>query len=146
VHGKNTEISASDLYYNPARPSAFSTLDKPTTALSKKNNSEVRAWLKYHDAYTQNRYVRKRFLRNPYNVTNVMNVWECDLSDVQSLAKCNDIHRHILSVIVIFSKYLHLVPVKTKSGPSIASAFRSTFHDDDSRRPLWVFTDKANNF
>jgi len=47
-----------------------------------------------------------------------MNVWECDLLDLQSLAKYNDTHRYILSVIDVFSKYLHLVPVKTKSGPS----------------------------
>ena len=101
MHGKNTEISASDLYYNPVRPSAFSTMDKPTAALTKKKNSDVRAWLKHQDAYTQLRYVRKSFLRNLYTVTNVMDVCECDLLVVQSLAKYNDMHRYILSVIDI---------------------------------------------
>ena len=52
-------------------------------------------------------------------------------------------HRFILSVIDVFSKNLYLVPVKTKNGPSIALAFRSIFHDDDSRRPLWVRSDKG---
>ena len=32
---------------------------------------------------------------------------------------------------------IYLVTVKTKSGPSIVSAFRSLFHDQ-SRRPVWV--------
>jgi len=43
-------------------------------------------------------------------------------------------HRYILSVIEVFSKFLHFVLVKTKSGPSNVLAFRSTFHEDDSRR------------
>jgi len=65
---------------------------------------------------------------------------------MQSLAKDNDIYRYIQSVIDVFSKYLHLVPVKTKSGVSVTSAFRSLFDDDDSRRPEWVRTDKCKEF
>ena len=60
-----------------------------------------------------------------------MDEGECDLLDVKSPAKHNDMHRCILSVIDVFSKYVHLVSVKTKSGPSFASAIRSIFHLDD---------------
>ena len=56
-----------------------------------------------------------------------MYVWERDLLDAQSLAKYNDMYRYIISITDVFSKYVHLVPVKTKSGSSIASAFRSIF-------------------
>jgi len=92
------------------------------------------------------RPVRKRFLRSPYTVPNLVDICECDLLDMQSLAKYNDMYRYILSVIDVFSKYLHLFPVKTKSGPSVTSAFRSLFDDDDSRRPVWVRTDKGKEF
>jgi len=78
------------------------------------------AWLEKQDAYTLHRLVRKRFARNPYTVTNVMDVLECDLLDVQAYAKYNDNYRYILSVIDIFSKYLHMIILKTKSGPSVA--------------------------
>ena len=46
------------------------------------------------------------------------------------------------SVIDVFSKYLHLIPIRTKRRPSVASAFRSIFHD---RRhcPIWVRTDNG---
>jgi len=54
-------------------------------------------------------------------------------------------HRYLVSVIGVFSKHLRLFPVKTKSGTPIASAFRSIFHDD-SRRVLWVLTDKGKEF
>jgi len=39
--------------------------------------------------------------------------------------------------------------VKTKSGPKIATAFRSLFEEDPqkySRRPVWVRTDKGKEF
>jgi len=103
VHGKNTKMAASALYYNPAKPKAFSTLDKLSAALSKKNKSDAKAWLRKPNAFTTHRPVRNRFLRNPYTVTNVMDVWECDLLDMQSLAKYNDTYSYILSVIDVFS-------------------------------------------
>jgi hypothetical protein len=139
-------MSASELYYNPAKPSAFSTMAKVTAVVPTTNKSEFRACLVLQDAYTQHRPIRKRFLSNPYNVTNLMDVWECDLLRVHFLAKYNDMHRYILSLIDVLSKYIDLVPVKTKSGPSIALSFRSKFHDDDSRRPLWVRTYKGKEF
>ena len=70
----------------------------------------TKAWLEEQDAYTLHKPVRKRFAHNPYTVTNVMDVWECDLLDVQSYAKYNDNFRYILSVIDVFSKFLYLIP------------------------------------
>jgi hypothetical protein len=92
IHGKNTEMSAMALYYNPEKPSAFSTLNKITEALPKKNKSDVRDWLEHQDDYTMHRPVRKRFLRNPNTYSNIMDVWECDILDMQSLAKYNDMY------------------------------------------------------
>ena len=67
-------MSASRLYYNPSKPSACSNLDQIAAAILKKNKSDFRAWLEQQDAYTKHRPVRRRFLRNPYTVTNIMQV------------------------------------------------------------------------
>jgi len=109
----------------------------------------IRAWLEKQDAYTLHRQVRKRFARNPYTVSKMMHVWECDLLDVQAYAKYNDKYRYILSVINVFSKFVHLIPIKTKNRPSVASAFRSIFNDpkySTGRRPICVRTDKGKEF
>jgi len=103
-------MSTSKLYYDPAKPSAFSTLTKLAADIPKTNKSDVRAWLEQQDAYTLQRPVRKSFLRNLYTVTNGMDVWECDLLDVQYLAKYNEMHIYVLSVIDVFSKFLHWSP------------------------------------
>ena len=109
----------------------------------------IRAWLEKQDAYTLHRPAKKRFAHNPYTVTNVMDVWECDLLDVQAYAKYNDNYKYILSVIDIFSKFLFLVPVKTKSGPAVTTVFLSIFDGDPKKhscRPVWVRTDKSKEF
>jgi len=120
--------SINKLYYDPARTSAFSTprkLRSATVARARKKSGDViRAWLKKQDTYRLHRLVRKRFARNPYTVSNVMDVWECDLFDVPTHANFNDNYRYILSVIDVFSKYLHMIPIKTKSGTVVALAFR----------------------
>jgi len=78
-----------------------------------------------------------------------MDVWECDLVDVQSLGKFNDGYKYILTVIDVFSKYLHMVPLKVKTGAATASAFESVLRDPKyrhNRRPNWVRTDKGKEF
>jgi len=148
----------SELYYNEGSPAGFSTLRKlraVEVAESKTQKGKpqsvgsTKAWLEERDAYTLHRPVRKLFARNPYTVNNVRVVWECYLLDVQSYAKYNDNFRYILSIIDVFSKFLYLIPVKTKSGPAVAAAFRSIFDDKPklpSRRPVWVRTDKGKEF
>jgi hypothetical protein len=71
VHGKNTKMSS--LYYNPEKPTAFSTLDKLSAAIPRKNMPDIKTWLQYQDVCTMYP-VRKRFLCNPYTVTNIMDV------------------------------------------------------------------------
>jgi len=108
----------------------------------------TKAWLE-EDAYTLHRPVRKRFARNPYTVTNVRDVWECDLLDVQSYAKYNENFRNMLFGIDVFSKFLYLFSVKTKIGPAVSSAFLSIIDDKPkltSRRPVWLRMDTGKDF
>jgi hypothetical protein len=74
VHGKNTKMATRALFYNPAKPSTFSVANELSTALSRKNKPDVREWLEQQETYTKHRPVRKRFLRNPYTVPNLMDV------------------------------------------------------------------------
>ena len=121
-------MATSRLYYDPARESASSTLKKLQAAAKtkKKNVGKMKAWLEKQDAYTLQRPVKKRFARNPYN----------------------DKYVYILSVIDVFSKFLHLVPLKSKTGTAVLSAFQSIFKDPrySTRRPIWLRTDKGKEF
>ena len=73
------------------------------------------------DAYTLHYPVRKSFPRSPYIENNIMDLWECDLLDVHVLSKLNDGIKYLLSVIDAFSKYLHVVPLKSNTGTSVTA-------------------------
>ena len=62
-----------------------------------------------------------------------MDVWKCDLLDVESYAKYNDYYKYILPAIGVLSKFLFLVVVKTKSRPAVTTVFRSIFDDDTKK-------------
>jgi hypothetical protein len=71
--------------------------------------------------------------------------------DLSSVKKYNDNHRYLLQVIDVFSKYLHSIPLRTKTGKEVSSALESILHDPKytrpiSRRPMWVRTDKGKEF
>jgi len=77
-----------------------------------------------------------------------MDMFECDLLDVETYAKYNDEHRYILSVMDEFMKILHMIPVETKNRPTISSAFRSIFDDPkySKRSHILLRTDKGKEF
>jgi len=73
-----------------------------------------------------------------------MDIWGCDLVEVQALGKFDDNYKYILSVIDVLSEFLHLVLLRSKSGKAVASAFRSIF--EDSRCPVRLRTHKGKPF
>jgi len=95
------------LYYDPAKPTAFSTLNKLAAAVvkTKKNEKNLGAWLEKQDSYTFHRPIRRRFARNPYSVSNVIDVWECDLVDIQALAKFNDKSKKFYPSLTYFPNF-----------------------------------------
>jgi len=69
------------------------------------------------------RRVRRRFPRNPYTANNVNGVWECDLVDVRVLSKYNGDVKYLLTVIDVFTKFLHIVPLLSKTRKAVTNAF-----------------------
>jgi len=104
-----------DNFYDPRNPASFSTFQKLYSTAKAQRGAEpgtVKTWLEQQDAYTLHKPIRKRFPRNPYSVNNILELWEADLVNVQVLAKHNDGHRYLLTVIDVFTKYLHIVTLK----------------------------------
>ena len=80
-----------------------------------------------------------------------MDVWECDLVDVQAISRYNiNNNTFLLTAINVFSKFLHIVPLRSKTGKDVTTAFRSIFKDPTYsgpvRRPIMVRTDKGKEF
>jgi len=122
------------LYYDPTKPSTFSTLKKLEEAAKQsklgKKPSEIKSWLGIQHAYTMHKSLRRRFPRNPYTVNNILDVWECDLIDVQFLNKFNDNYKYLLKVIDVFFDILTHRSSKIEDRP-----YRNIWLSIDSQRP-----------
>ena len=129
----------SKLYHEPQRSSGFSNLRRVQAAARQSNPEkspiELKDWFEKHNAYTLQRPVRKTFPRNPYNTDNLIGVWECSLVDVQAPSKYNHRMMYLLSVIDVFSKYLHVVPLKSKTGPAVIPSFNPLLMTQNTLNP-----------
>ena len=80
-----------------------------------------------------------------------MEDFECDLVDTQALSKYNDSYKYLLTVIDLFSEFLHIVTLKSKTGKDVSAAFHTVLQDPKylkpiKWRPVWVRTDKGKEF
>jgi hypothetical protein len=94
-------MSLSKVYYDPKHSAGFGSVTKFVKA-SKNRKRKVEEWLSGQDTYTLHKPARKRFPRNPYNVTNIDDVWEIDLAHLCSLSRYNNKHKYLLNVIDVF--------------------------------------------
>lgn len=118
-------------YYDLSNGSAFLGPRKIYEYLKKKNSLHVpsiykiRKWLERNDNYTLQKPVRRKFKRARVLVSEPYEQYDADIADLSSLAGENDKYRYILVVIDIFSRYLWLEPLRTKTGKEVLNAFKS---------------------
>ena len=87
--------------------------------------------------------VTKKFPRRKVYVGGVDKIWAADLVDVQTFSKFNGGIKYLLAVIDIFSKYGWMVPLKDKTGRSVAAALKRIFKE---RKPTKMWVDKGKEF
>ena len=66
-----------------------------------------------------------------------------DLVDMQAFSKFNRGVKYLLAVIDVFSKYGWLIPLKDKTGKSVASTLEAIFKE---RKPEKTWVDKGKEF
>ena len=131
------------IYYDPKHPAGFASIAK----LSKESGvspKKVKEWLKAQPTYTLHRMARKQYPTRKYIVHDIDEQWQADLADVSLISKQNRGYNFILTVIDIFSRYAWARPLKTKSGPEVAAAFKDIFRE--GRIPKRVQTDQGKEF
>ena len=63
---------------------------------------------------------------------------------MQSLSRYNKRFKCLLCAIILFSKYVWVIPVKDKKGASIVNAFKKTM--SEGRKPNKVWVDQGSEF
>ena len=139
----------SDIYYNSSKPASFSGPDKLYEYIQRDGKYDIskykiRKWLQRQEPYSFQRPMRKTFPRNQIFVTGIDDHWSADLMDMMKFKQYNDGYSYILMVIDVFSKYLWMRPLKTKTGESVKSALANILRE--GRSPTRIRTDKGQEF
>ncbi len=138
-----------EIYYNPSHPSAYGGIQSLYRALKedgrlKPNINAIKDWLQQQDTYTLHKLPPRNFKRNRVIVYAVDQQWQGDLADLSSLSRYNKGYKYLLVCIDILSKYAFVIPLKTKKGTEIVSAFKTIFASN--RKPRTLQTDKGTEF
>ena len=70
-------------------------------------------------------------------------IWAADLVDMQAFSEFNEGIKYLLAIIDVFSKFGWMVPLKDKTGKSVATALKGVFTD---RQPEKMWVDKGKEF
>ena len=87
---------------------------------------------------------RNKFKRRKVITQCVDSIWAVDLLDLTRYAKTNKSYKFLLMVIDTFSKYGWAIPLRNKSGQTVANAFERLFLQTKPPQKLWG--DKGTEF
>ena len=137
------------LYYNPKRSGSLGGVERLYRDVKKEgkydiSRAQLKKWLMKQDTYTLHKPARRHYKRNRVIVGGVDELWQMDLADMQSHATENDGYRYLLVCIDVFSKYVWVIPLKTKTGPALVTAFKKIL--ESGRKPQKIQTDEGTEF
>ena len=131
------------IYYDPRNPASLST-PPVLAAAANVGLREAQTFLRSQPTYTLHRGARKTYPTRQYYVNTIDEQWQCDLMDLQALARYNRGNRFVLTVIDILSRYGWARPLKTKRGVEVKKAFQSIFRE--GRIPQRIQSDQGTEF
>lgn len=131
-----------DVYYNPRHPGSFSGINR-LQRYSGKRRSAVHKFLSMQDAYTLHKPARIHYSRRRTYSKGINDLFQADLVDVSRIAAHNDGYRYILTCIDVFSKRAWAIPIRSKSGQNVTSAFKKIL---DDRQCNMLQTDKGTEW
>ena len=108
--------------------------------------NNVRQYLSDKRAYTLHKVAMKNFPRRRVLVSGPRAILGSDLADMSSLASENDGTRFLLVCLDVYSRYLHVVPIKDKRGVTCAKALKIVLDKPETQGVRRLWTDKGREF
>jgi len=146
IRNDKTDALLSKIYYDPSHPGSFGGINALKRIVGNKvSENQLKNWLSTQDTYTLHKPVRHHFKRKRILVSDIDEQWEADLVDLSGLARYNKNFKYLLTVIDTLSKYAWAIPLKTKTGNELVSAFSKLLRTS-KRVPEKLRSDKGGEF
>jgi len=89
--------------------------------------------------------VKRKFQRRQVLVSEIDDIWGCDLVKMQEWSRDNKGYRYMLNVIDVFSKFAWSRPLKDKTGLTVLNALKEIIKHSQ-RKPAHIWVDKGKGF
>ena len=137
-----------NIYYDPKHKAAYGGVDKLYRAVRKEGKfvlggSKNRNWLLKQEDYAVHREQHPKFKRQRVVAPYVDYPWDKDTANMDYY-KNDDRFAYFLLVIDVLSKYIWTIPLRTRTGKEMKSAFTKIFAL--GRKPTNVRSDKGTEF
>ena len=137
------------VYFNPASPAAFASVDKLYRHVRKDGKfvlgkQKIRKWLLSQESYAVHREDRSRFKRRRVIAPYKDYQFDGDTADMSFYVRQNDGYKYFALFIDIFTRYVWTVPLKTKTGQEMVRALKTVFNT--GRKCQQLRMDKGTEF
>jgi hypothetical protein len=137
------------IYFDPLHEGSYSGIVKVWNAVKEDNPhnltyQNVRDWLERQESYKRHIRVRERFPRQKIIMHKVDQQWDADLMDMSKFYYKNNRIKYLAIFIDIFSRYLWVEPMKTKTPDEMVLVLQRIFAQ--GRKPEFMRTDKGGEY
>lgn len=119
------------IFYTPKHAGSYSSAHKLYQSLKSEGYTipltTIQKWLEGQETYSLHRKVIRKFQRNRVIVSGIDSQWDADLLDMSHLSKSNRPFKYVLLCIDILSRFVWVVPLKSKNGKVVLRAFQKVF-------------------
>lgn len=137
------------IYHDPKHSASFGgvqRLKRGIDSLEEKiSTKNIESFLRKKQAYTLHKDVRKKFKSPVTKSFGIDNVWQIDLSDMRKLSSYNAGYNYLFFIVDVFSKFLFVRPLKTKTGEEVSEVFADLINET-GRKPGNMHGDQGLEF
>jgi transposase InsO family protein len=139
----------SSIYYDPLHPGSYSGVQKFWTVIKNEKDvnvtyKQVREWLKRQEGYVRHKPPPRVFPRQKILMSSLDQQWDADIMDMQKCSRQNSGYRFLGVFIDIFSRYVWVIPMKTKKNEDMLRAIHKIFKT--GRKPQYLRTDQGTEY
>jgi hypothetical protein len=146
---KNIHEYLSSMYFDPLQAGSYSGIQKFWTAVKSNNDynltyTQVRDWLKQQESYILHQPPPKVYPHQKILMSSIDEQWDADLLSMIQFSRKNNGYKYLAVFIDIFSRYIWVEPMKTKTGGEMVQVLARIFKT--GRKPLNIRTDRGTEY
>ena len=139
-----------ELYYDPKSPGSYGGITSLWNAVKADGNpyklkhKDVKKWLSEEETYTLHKPYKDKFKRESIIVGKIGEQWDTDLMVFDKISQYNKGYKYLAVFIDLFSRYLWIQPLKTKTPDEMVQVMKKVFAT--TKKPQTIRSDQGKEY